>query len=65
MTTEKQTTPSQAISSDLPQDHPDFGRGGSYSFNPTTGVTTLIERAGFVPDQSNQVPAIDTTQPLE
>jgi len=38
---------------DANPDHPFFGHGGSYRFDPATGQTTLIERAG------ETVPPID------
>lgn len=48
------TTPQQpAHQSD--QSHPYFGQGGSYQFDPATGQTTLIERAGTpLPDPAPQ-----------
>lgn len=33
------------------------GQGGSYSFDPATGQTTLIERAGHQADAPSSTPA--------
>lgn len=51
-------------------ENPYFGQGGSYRFDPATGLTTLASRAGL---ESTTAPAIapaapaatDTDQPQE
>lgn len=37
--------------------HPFFGQGGSYRFDPASGQTTLIERAGEAAATSTPEPA--------
>ena len=57
-------TPPPGVSSDLPQDHPHLGHGGRYRFDPATGQTTLVSRAGQ-PDTAAPASPATPVQPQE
>lgn len=50
-------SPAIAAPVDTNPAHPFFGHGGSYRFDPATGKTTLIERAGEDVATSTEEPA--------
>jgi hypothetical protein len=55
-------SPADALPADADTNHPYFGKGGSYSFDPATGQTTLLERAGLATDATADAAPTNTTQ---
>lgn len=63
MTTKKPNLQAPAQSAPEP-DAPFFGMGGSYSQDPATGVTALIERAGH-PQAAQVTPETPQSTPAQ
>lgn len=60
------TQPKPAAAPAAAPENPYFGHGGSYRYDPASGQTTLLARAGLVDEAAAPAaPAADTVQPQE
>jgi len=59
------TPPKPAAAPLAAPENPYFGQGGSYRFDPASGQTTLIGRAGLVDAATPITPAAPAAAPVQ